>query len=89
MKTNIPLFLECTPMTAQMVCICCHAVRYCKGCCNTCKNECNTKYDCQLNFENDDCSWWNAVSTVFEYDAVMDKQPEKLKEYINKLIKEY
>ena len=31
-KPHIPLFLECTPMTPQMVCICCHAVRYCKGC---------------------------------------------------------
>ena len=89
MKPHIPLFLECTPMTPQMVCICCHAVRNCKGCCNTCKNECNTKSDCQLNLENYDCSWWNAVSTVFDYDAVMAKQPEKLKEYINKLIKEY
>ena len=36
-----------------------------------------------------DTSWWNAVSTVFEYDAVMAKQQEKLKEYIKKLIKEY
>ena len=38
---------------------------------------------------SDDCSWWNAVSTVFDYDAVMAKQQEKLKEYIKKLIKEY
>ena len=60
-----------------------------KGCCNTCKNECNTKHDCQLNFDNDDCSWWNAVLTVFDYDEVIEKQPEKLKEYIKKLIKEY
>lgn len=38
---------------------------------------------------SDDSSWLNSVSTVFDYDAVMDKQPEKLKEYIKKLIKEY
>ena len=38
---------------------------------------------------SDDCLWLNSVSTVFEYDAVMAKQQEKLKEYIKKLIKEY
>lgn len=35
---------------------------------------------------SDDSSWLNSVSTVFDYDAVMAKQPEKLKEYINRAI---
>ena len=38
---------------------------------------------------SDDCLWLNSVSTVFDYDAVMAKQPEKLEEYIKKLLKEY
>ena len=27
MKRRLPLYLDCTPMTRQQVCVCCHAVR--------------------------------------------------------------
>ena len=46
MKRRLPLYLDCTPMTRQQVCVCCHAVRGCKGCCKTCPNECNSGHDC-------------------------------------------
>lgn len=87
---NIPTYLECTPMTPQQVCICCHAVRYCKGCCRTCKNDCNSRHDCEFDSfpEGHDCTWWNGVVTCMnrQFDERDVWLPDNLIKYMDKKI---
>ena len=59
-----PLF-----MTPAMRCACCHLVRGCKGCCRTCKTECNQAHDCELEIaretRDDSVDWWVSCTQVF------------------------
>lgn len=82
-----PVFLECTPMTNQMLCICCHTVRCCSKCCNTCTDKCSCPHDCELTIEHEGCLWWNSIVTNFRSDMIFRNLQENLKKYLIKLIK--
>lgn len=78
-------YLEFTPMTREQVCICCHVVRYCKGCCRTCKNECNSKHECEFDSfpEGHDCTWWNSVTDSIRIESIRQSLPDNLLKAIN------
>lgn len=80
-----PYILDCTPPTRQQICACCHWARGCKECCNKCKDECATKYDCQIPLEHDSV-WWNNILRAVGIDGMLQHQPDNIKEY---LIKNY
>lgn len=87
MKRRLPLFLDCTPMTRQQVCVCCHVVRGCNGCCKTCADECNSGHDCEheVNPDGMDCVWWNSIVRAMRDDMIYDSQPDHLKRWLDKL----
>lgn len=67
-------------MTNEQVCICCHTVRGCKGCCNNCKNDCNLRHDCEFvtTPQGHDCTWWNAVTSAIREDVILSTLPNNL-----------
>lgn len=71
--------LDCFPMTREQVCCCCHIVRACKLCCNTCKDEC-LKHECEFRSGDDwnDSVWWNGIAAVFDFDYMREHIPERL-----------
>jgi len=72
---RIQLRLELVPMTVMETCICCKLSRGCKGCCRTCKDECNILRDCELGINRrlgiqPDSSWWNSwLHTINGWDV--------------------
>ena len=76
--------LDCFPMTREQVYCCCHLVRACKSCCNTCKDECNLKHECEFRSGDDwnDSVWWNGIAAVFDFDYMRQHIPERLIEIL-------
>lgn len=87
---RMPTYLDLYPMTRQQVCICCHVVRGCKGCCKACLakgKECNLFHDCEhdVNPEGMDSTWWNSVMGTFSEGHIFDPLPEHLRTYLKKM----
>jgi hypothetical protein len=85
MDNSLETYLDFTPMTRQQICICCHAVRGCKGCCRTCLG-CSGKHECEheVNPEGMDSVWWNAIVETFSFKHVTDSLPDGLRKTIAK-----
>lgn len=80
-RLTFTLQFDFMPMTKQQICICCHAVRGCKGCCRTCLGECSDKHECEheVNPEGMDSEWWNAIVKAFSFKHVTDSLPDGLR----------
>lgn len=59
-REEIRLMLDGMPMTRYQTCFCCHTVRQCHDCCNTCKSECNMKHPCEF-LRKPDTTWMNSI----------------------------
>lgn len=86
MDNSLETYLDFTPMTRQQICICCHTVRGCKGCCRNCDDPCNGMHECEHLIHPDgmDAVWWNYIAQVFSFTHVINSLPDKLRETIAK-----
>ena len=64
---SIGLMLDGMPMTRYQTCFCCHTVRDCTGCCNTCIEKCTLWHQCELPLKPDS-TWLNSIITVISPD---------------------
>lgn len=66
-------------MTAH-ICYTCHLLRHCKGCCHTCKDECNMWHYCELHHngmtETEGWQWWYNVTSVIDAEKIISLYPE-------------
>lgn len=78
---QLPLLLDFTPLSPREICVCCRTVRACKSCCKTCKNECNAKQDCTMEFV-ENAVWWNSIVRIFRVDEILKYQPDSVKKWL-------
>lgn len=68
-----------TESTAH-ICYACHLVRFCGGCCHTCKTKCNAIHDCEIHDRHMSPArgweWFYNVTRAIDASIVRELKPD-------------